>query len=122
MSVQSNITRIEGGKASLKTSINNKLNSTQQKITNEHIEDYHLFVDQISGGGGVGTLEIYENGVYDVSVSYSGDDKYIDFENLTLATLIVKANRTPVVSPSSVVIGKDFNIVIKFLYKFNIIL
>ena len=67
MSVQSNITRIEGGKASLKTSINNKLNSTQQKITNEHIEDYHLFVDQISGGGGVGTLEIYENGVYDVS-------------------------------------------------------
>lgn len=75
MSVQSNITRIEGGKASLKTSINNKLTSSQTKITNEHIEDYYSFVDAIETGGGHGTivpLSVTANGTYTASGSTDG--------------------------------------------------
>lgn len=122
MSVQSNITRIEGGKASLKTSINNKLNSTQQKITNEHIEDYHLFVDQISGGGGVGTLEIYENGIYDVSdyanvyvkitelvpcTSISFNKNTLEFEEEGITSDVLIATFTPLNTTDAIVWNSD---------------
>ena len=54
MSIASEITRLQNAKSDLKTSINAKLNGTA--ITNETIDDYASFVDQIqTGGGGVST-------------------------------------------------------------------
>lgn len=50
MSVASEITRLQGAKSDLKTSINAKLSGTA--ITNETIDDYASFVDQIQTGGG----------------------------------------------------------------------
>ena len=50
MSVADEITRLQNAKASLKTAINAKTDSSHQ-ITNETIDDYASFVDTISAGG-----------------------------------------------------------------------
>ena len=50
MSIASEITRLQNAKSDLKTSINAKLEGTA--ITNETIDDYASFVDQIQTGGG----------------------------------------------------------------------
>lgn len=50
MSIASEITRLQGAKASLKSSINAK-NDNEHQITTETLEDYADFVDTISGGG-----------------------------------------------------------------------
>ena len=53
MSVASEIERIQGAKADLKTSINAKTDSSHQ-ITDETIDEYADFVDSIQTGGGGG--------------------------------------------------------------------
>lgn len=51
MSIASEITRIQGAKADLKTAINTKTDA-QHQITTETIDDYADFVDSISTGSG----------------------------------------------------------------------
>ena len=66
--VASEITRLNNAKSALKTSINAKLNSNQTKITNETIDSYSTFVDNISQGiTPSGTINITQNGTYDVT-------------------------------------------------------
>ena len=55
MSIASQITRLQNAKSDLKTSINAKLEGTA--ITNETIDDYASFVDQIQTGGGTDMLQ-----------------------------------------------------------------
>lgn len=50
MSVADEITRIKNAKENLKTSINAKLSDNQAKITDELINQYSQFVDNIQGG------------------------------------------------------------------------
>lgn len=50
MSVADEITRIKNAKENLKTSINAKLSDSQTKITDELINQYSQFVDNIQGG------------------------------------------------------------------------
>ena len=65
MSIANEILRLQGGKASLKTSLNAK-NDEQHQITDETIDEYYLFADSITGGGGDTILDV---GSQDVSVS-----------------------------------------------------
>ena len=55
MSISSQITRLQNAKSDLKTSINAKLDGTA--ITNETIDNYASFVDQIQTGGGTDMLQ-----------------------------------------------------------------
>ena len=50
MSVATEINRLNKAKSDLKTSINNKLDDNQTKITNETLDNYSAFVDSIKQG------------------------------------------------------------------------
>ena len=72
MSVASEITRLQNAKASLKSSINAKTDSSHQ-IANETLEDYAGFVDSISTGGGSGYTGHYDaTGL--AQIGYSNSD------------------------------------------------
>jgi len=68
MSIASEITRIQGAKADLKTAINAKTDARHQ-ITTETIDEYADFVDSIPSGGSATliTKTITENGTYDAT-------------------------------------------------------
>lgn len=56
MAISDEITRLQSAKAALKTAINSKNDSSHQ-IDDETLEDYAGFVDEISTGGGGGTVQ-----------------------------------------------------------------
>ena len=62
MSIANEITRLQGGKANLKTSLNAK-NDAQHQITDETIDEYYLFADSISTGSGDTILDVGGQGV-----------------------------------------------------------
>lgn len=82
MSVASEITRLQNAKASLKTSINAKTDSSHQ-IANETLEDYAGFVDSISSGGGADLSEYFDTDLRNYT-SNSRDTRYY------LDTLFIK--------------------------------
>lgn len=62
MSVATEINRLNKAKSNLKTSINNKLNTKQPKITNETLSNYSAFVDSIvQGNTDVVVLNYYDD-------------------------------------------------------------
>lgn len=92
MSVATEIERIQGAKADLKTAINSKTDS-QHQITTETIDNYADFVDSISTGGG-GNLQtknvtITENGTTTVlpDSGYTGLDEVNITANVSGATV-----------------------------------
>ena len=90
MSVATEIERIQGAKADLKTAINSKTDS-QHQITTETIDDYADFVDSISTGGGnlqEKTITISEDGTTVVEPD-SG------YDGLSRVTIIASYSPTP---------------------------
>lgn len=61
MSVATEITRLNKAKSDLKTSINNKLDDNQTKITDETIDTYSAFVDSIKQGADLVVMDYYED-------------------------------------------------------------
>lgn len=98
MSIASEITRIQEGKADLKSSINAK-NDEQHQITTETIDDYYKFVDSIPTGTTPNNCKVWvynhtSSGSTGETITLETNDNWIaqNYNNSTLVMSITNIN------------------------------